>query len=82
MAGPEREAMKALMLCSLEVMRSTRDYRESVIKAQSALVERCVELLDEALKKPEAPPAGKAEDDGTKSEKSPSAQPKAKQPGG
>ncbi len=80
--GPEREAMKALMLCSLEVMQSTRDYRESVIKSQSALIARCVELLGEVLMKPEAPTAGKPGDDEAKSEKSTSAQPKAKPPGG
>lgn len=75
--GPEKEAVKALMRCSLEVMQSTREYRESVIKAQSTLMERYVELLGEALKKPEASRASPPEDHEPKSEGPTSARPKA-----
>lgn len=66
-AGFQREAMKALMRCSLELMQSTRTYRESFIEAQSTLVKRYVELLDEAMDKPEASRASQPVDDEPKS---------------
>lgn len=60
----EREAVKALMQCSLEVMQSTRDYRERVIKAQTDFLERYARLIEEALDKPpegaESPSSRKA----------------------
>lgn len=50
----EREAVKAIMQCSLEVMQSTRDYRERVIAAQTEFLERYAKLIEEALDKPDA----------------------------
>lgn len=58
----EREAMKALMQCSLNVMKSTREYRKSVIDAQSAFLDRYADLIDEALRKPSEAKDGSKEE--------------------
>lgn len=50
----EREAVKALMQCSLEVMQSTREYRERIINAQTDFLERYAKLIEEALVKPDS----------------------------
>jgi len=53
----QREAVKALMSCYLEMAQLTRAYQDSVLDAQSKFVARYVDLLDELLRdhrKPEA----------------------------
>jgi hypothetical protein len=54
-AQQQQELMKATMLCWLDMAKAFRTYRESVVGAQSALVERWLELIDRASEDPGAP---------------------------
>lgn len=47
LAQQQKELMKAVMLCCLELGKAFRTYRESVTSAQAALVSRYLELLEQ-----------------------------------
>ena len=55
LAQQHQELVKAAMLCWLDMGKAFRTYRESVISAQSALIGRYLELMDQAAQDPGAP---------------------------
>jgi hypothetical protein len=54
-AQQHQELVKAAMLCWLDMGKAFRAYRDSMINAQSTLVSRYLELMDEAPRDPGAP---------------------------
>lgn len=54
-AQQHQELVKAAMLCWLDMGKAFRAYRDSMINAQSTLVSRYLELMDEAQRDPGAP---------------------------
>jgi hypothetical protein len=55
LAQQQQELVKAALLCWLDMGKAFRTYRESVISAQSALITRYLELMDQAAGDPGAP---------------------------
>jgi hypothetical protein len=55
LAQQHQELVKAALLCWLDMGKAFRTYRDSVISAQSALVSRYLELMDQATKDPGPP---------------------------
>jgi hypothetical protein len=55
LAQQHQELVKAAMLCWLDMGKAFRTYRESVVSAQSALVGRCLELMDPPPQAPDEP---------------------------